>query len=210
MIADCVDHHGKDLPHAPRSILKRQIARAQTARLRLDDGFGAGAYVFDEKLRLGAASKGYRGMKCRLVHRGLPHPADDQGGAADPRHPQHMDAAGVPVEFSKGEWGPGQEEINLQYAEALEMADRHSPSTRTAPRRSPIFRARPSPSWRSGTTAWRAAASTCIPRCGTPRSTRRCSMTRRPPRTACPRCSATILRASSRAREMSLFLRALS
>jgi len=29
------------------------------------------------------------------------------------------------VEFSKGEWGRGQEEINLRYAEALEMADRH-------------------------------------------------------------------------------------
>ena len=36
-----------------------------------------------------------------------------------------MDAAGIPVEVSKGEWGPGQEEINLEYAEALEMADRH-------------------------------------------------------------------------------------
>jgi glutamine synthetase len=36
-----------------------------------------------------------------------------------------MKGAGVPVEFSKGEWGPGQEEINLRYAEALEMADRH-------------------------------------------------------------------------------------
>ena len=36
----------------------------------------------------------------------------------------HMDAAGVPVECSKGEWGPGQEEINLKYAEAVEMADR--------------------------------------------------------------------------------------
>jgi glutamine synthetase len=36
-----------------------------------------------------------------------------------------MEAARVPVEFSKGEWGRGQEEINLRYAEALEMADRH-------------------------------------------------------------------------------------
>ena len=36
-----------------------------------------------------------------------------------------MEGAGVPVEFSKGEWGAGQEEINLRYAEALEMADRH-------------------------------------------------------------------------------------
>jgi glutamine synthetase len=35
-----------------------------------------------------------------------------------------MEAAGVPVETSKGEWGRGQEEINLVYAEALEMADR--------------------------------------------------------------------------------------
>ena len=37
-----------------------------------------------------------------------------------------MDGAGVPVEFSKGEWGPGQHEINLRYADFLEMADRHS------------------------------------------------------------------------------------
>ena len=37
----------------------------------------------------------------------------------------HMEAAGIPVQESKGEWGPGQEELNLVYAEALEMADRH-------------------------------------------------------------------------------------
>jgi glutamine synthetase len=36
-----------------------------------------------------------------------------------------MEAARVPVEFSKGEWGRGQEEINLRHAPALEMADRH-------------------------------------------------------------------------------------
>jgi glutamine synthetase len=36
-----------------------------------------------------------------------------------------MDGAGVPVEFSKGEFGRGQQEINLRYADALEMADRH-------------------------------------------------------------------------------------
>jgi glutamine synthetase len=37
-----------------------------------------------------------------------------------------MDASGVPVESSKGEWGPGQHEINLRYADMLEMADRHA------------------------------------------------------------------------------------
>ena len=37
-----------------------------------------------------------------------------------------LQAAGIPVENSKGEWGPGQEEINVRYADALEMADRHA------------------------------------------------------------------------------------
>ncbi len=36
-----------------------------------------------------------------------------------------LHGAGIPVENSKGEWGPGQEEINVRYAEALDMADRH-------------------------------------------------------------------------------------
>ncbi len=33
--------------------------------------------------------------------------------------------SGVPVENSKGEWGLGQHELNVQYAEPKEMADRH-------------------------------------------------------------------------------------
>ena len=37
-----------------------------------------------------------------------------------------MEACGIPIEVSKGEWGPGQEEINVRYAEVLEMADRHT------------------------------------------------------------------------------------
>ncbi len=36
-----------------------------------------------------------------------------------------MIEAGIPVEFSKGEAGVGQHEINLTYGGALEVADRH-------------------------------------------------------------------------------------
>ena len=36
-----------------------------------------------------------------------------------------LQGAGIPVENSKGEWGPGQEEINVRYADALTMADWH-------------------------------------------------------------------------------------
>ncbi|HEV2131122.1 MAG TPA: glutamine synthetase, partial [Longimicrobiaceae bacterium] len=37
-----------------------------------------------------------------------------------------MSAAGIPIEFSKGEAAPGQHEVNIHYAEALESADRHA------------------------------------------------------------------------------------
>ena len=37
-----------------------------------------------------------------------------------------MNAADIEVEFSKSEWGLGQQEVNLRYADALEMADRHA------------------------------------------------------------------------------------
>jgi len=36
-----------------------------------------------------------------------------------------VDNAGIPVEFSKGEAGRGQHEINLVYSDPVEMADRH-------------------------------------------------------------------------------------
>src|SRR4029078_1134784 len=36
-----------------------------------------------------------------------------------------LQGAGIPVENSKGEWGPGQEEINVRYADPLTMADCH-------------------------------------------------------------------------------------
>ncbi len=38
---------------------------------------------------------------------------------------RHLRDSGVPVETSKGEWGPGQHEINVRYADVLAMADRH-------------------------------------------------------------------------------------
>ena len=38
---------------------------------------------------------------------------------------KHLKNSGVPVENSKGEWGLGQHELNVRYAEVLDMADRH-------------------------------------------------------------------------------------
>jgi glutamine synthetase len=126
VMADCVDHHGADLDHAPRSILKRQLARARALGFIAKMGSELELYVFDETYD-GAREKGYRGLATAGWYSEDYHifqTTKEEGLIRAIRN--GMEGAGVPVEFSKGEWGPGQEEINLRYAEALEMADRHS------------------------------------------------------------------------------------
>ena len=39
---------------------------------------------------------------------------------------RHLKQSGIPVENSKGEWGQGQHELNVRYADVLDMADRHA------------------------------------------------------------------------------------
>ena len=80
-------------------------------------------FLFDETTS--ARAKGYRNFAQPALRRGLPRAVEHVRRAGDRRDPHAVDASAIPVEFSKGEWGPGQHEINLRYAEALEMADRH-------------------------------------------------------------------------------------
>lgn len=126
VIGDCVDHHGEDLPHAPRSILKRQLARARDAGFSVKMGSELEFYLFDESYE-DVAAKRYTDLKTAGSYIEDYHIFQTTKEEDLIRAVRNgMDGAGVPVEFSKGEWGPGQEEINLRYAEALEMADRHS------------------------------------------------------------------------------------
>lgn len=39
---------------------------------------------------------------------------------------RHLKRSGIPIENSKGEWGLGQHELNVRYADVLTMADRHA------------------------------------------------------------------------------------
>ena len=60
-----------------------------------------------------------------LLPVGLPDLPVEQGRAVHGPASRAMDVAGIEVEFSKSEYGLGQQELNLRYAAALEMADRH-------------------------------------------------------------------------------------
>jgi glutamine synthetase len=110
---------------APRSILRRQLARLAERGLHAAMGSELEFFLFRDDYRA-ARAKGYRG----LAHFG--HYVEDyhllSGTFAEPilgEIRRKVDASGIPVEFSKGEWGPGQHELNLRFAPALEMADRH-------------------------------------------------------------------------------------
>jgi glutamine synthetase len=126
VMGDCLDLHGKELPHAPRSILKRQVERAAAMGFVPRVGSELELYVFDETFDA-VRRKGYRQLQAAGWYSEDYHIFQTTKEEPLIRAIRNgMDGAGIPVEFSKGEWGPGQEEINLRYADALEMADRHT------------------------------------------------------------------------------------
>jgi glutamine synthetase len=110
---------------APRTILRRQIERVAEHGCVPMMASELEFFLFRDDYA-SAHAKGYRGLETSQ------HYIEDyhvlSSSFAEPvlgEIRRRVDASGIPVEFSKGEWGPGQHEINLRYAEALTMADRH-------------------------------------------------------------------------------------
>ena len=126
VLGDVVDHHGDDLPHSPRAILKRQAVRARELGFAVNMASELEFYVFNEPFDA-AREKIYKELKTSGWYIEDYHILQTTKEESLIRAIRNaMDGAGIPVEFSKGEWGPGQAELNLKYAEAVEMADRHA------------------------------------------------------------------------------------
>jgi len=110
---------------APRSILRRQ---ADAARALDFDTFAASElehYLFRTSYSQ-ISHDGLRGLTpagwyLEDYHLMQGARSEDFHGAVR----RHLKDSGVPVENSKGEWGRGQHEVNVRYAETLTMADRH-------------------------------------------------------------------------------------
>ncbi len=125
VLCDCLEEGGELVRVAPRSVLKTQLARAAAAGFEVRIGSELEFFLFSDSYAE-AREKDYSklatsGRYVEDYHVLSSTFAEPVIGAIR----KQMDASGVPVEFSKGEWGPGQHEINLRFAEALEMADRH-------------------------------------------------------------------------------------
>ena len=126
VLADILDHHHhEDLAHAPRSILKAQIERLKALKMSAFFASELEFYLFDDGYEQ-VAAKNYRDLKTAGAYIEDYHifqTTKEEGVMRAIR--TGLQGAGIPVENSKGEWGPGQEEINVRYADALTMADRH-------------------------------------------------------------------------------------
>jgi len=127
VMCDLVDEEtGAPVEVSPRQILKRQIERAAAKGYLVNIGAELEFFLFRDSYEE-AADKGYADL--------VPHSnviedyhilqtTRDEYLIREIRN--SMNDAGIVVEFSKGEAGKGQHEINLRYADALTMADRHA------------------------------------------------------------------------------------
>lgn len=110
---------------APRTILRRQIEAAGALDYAPVAASELEYYVFDQGYRQ-AHEQDYRTLTPAGWYLEDYHVL--QGTRTEPFTAavrRHLKQSGVPVENSKGEWGLGQHELNIRYAEALQMADRH-------------------------------------------------------------------------------------
>ena len=111
---------------APRTLLRQQVEAAAAMGYKAIGASELEYYIFNETYQ-SSREKNYVALTPFGSYLEDYHIL--QGTREEPLNAaarKHLSASGVPVEFSKGEWGPGQHELNIRYAEVLDMADRQT------------------------------------------------------------------------------------
>ncbi|PRY22533.1 glutamine synthetase [Aliiruegeria haliotis] len=127
VLCDILDHHSHEpVPHSPRQVLRAQIARLEalgfTPMMATELEFFLFEKSFDE-IRKG----GFRDLTPISGYNEDYHILQTTKEEAVMRPLRnHLFAAGIPVENTKGEAETGQEELNIRYADALSCADNHT------------------------------------------------------------------------------------
>jgi len=126
VLCDVLDHHTHaEVPHSPRAILKRQIKRLEDMGMKAFMATELEFFLFDQTYD-DARANGYRDLQLVSGYNEDYHIFQTTKEEDVMRAIRNgLQGAGIPVENSKGEASAGQEEINVRYAEALTMADRH-------------------------------------------------------------------------------------
>lgn len=125
VLSDAVTEKGESIAVAPRQILRRQVERAAEMGFLPKGGAELELYLFRET---------YDSARQKHWHDLAPFGSyiEDyqllQGTREEPvigEVVRALEQSGIPMEGSKGEWGPGQQELNVEYCELLEQADRN-------------------------------------------------------------------------------------
>ena len=125
VLSDVLWHDGSPVEPSPRQVLRAQIARAEELGFTPMLGSELEFFLFRETYAE-AHEKHYRDLTPSVPYILDYHilaTSYDEDLIREIRN--SMKAAGLVVENSKGEAGPGQHEINFRYADALKTADDH-------------------------------------------------------------------------------------
>jgi glutamine synthetase len=127
VLCDILDHHHHlPVPHDPRAMLKAQIARADAMGLHAVMATELEFFLFEKSLDEIRAG-GFRDLTPLGKYNEDYHifqTTKEESILRPVRN--HLVAAGIPVEGTKGEAEAGQEELNIRYADALACADHHT------------------------------------------------------------------------------------
>lgn len=127
VLCDVLDHHThKPVPHSPRAILRKQLKRLEkmgfSATMATELEFFLFAKSYDE-----IRAEGFRDLQPISAYNEDYHilQTTKEEHVMRPIR-NHLYAAGLPIEGTKGEAEAGQEELNIKYAEAMLCADHHT------------------------------------------------------------------------------------
>ncbi|KQQ61449.1 glutamine synthetase [Rhizobium sp. Leaf311] len=127
VLCDAYDHHTHaEVAHSPRAILKKQVARLEAMGLKAFMATELEFFLFDQSFE-NARAGGYRDLNVASPYNEDYHIFQTSKEEEVMRAIRNnLQAAGIPIENSKGEASAGQVELNVRYADALTMADRHA------------------------------------------------------------------------------------
>ena len=127
VLCDVLEHHSEQpVAHSPRAVLKQQIVRLADMGLTAMMASELEFFLFEQSYET-IRKSGFRDLVPISGYNEDYHilqTTREEGVMRALRN--HLFAAGIPVENSKGEAEAGQEELNIRYAPALDCADHHT------------------------------------------------------------------------------------
>lgn len=127
VLCDVIDHHTHEpITHSPRAVLKKQIARAEAMGLDVMMATELEFFLFEKSFDQ-IRKEGFRNLEPISGYNEDYHilQTTKEENVMRPIR-NHLYAAGLPIENTKGEAESGQEELNIRYDEALKCADHHT------------------------------------------------------------------------------------